>query len=56
MRLDLFLVEANPITGPLRFELPQGEGRPPVDCRDRVHRGRRVGQSRVPKGFRRGGR
>jgi ribonuclease R len=56
MRLDLRLAEANPITGALRFELPHGEARPPVDRRDRVHRGRRVGQSRVPKGIKRGGR
>ncbi len=59
MRLDLVLAEANPITGALRFELPLGEGqtRPRNGPRhDRVHRGRRVGQSRVPKGIRRGGR
>ena len=56
MRLDLRLAEANPITGALRFELPLGEARPPADRRDRVHRGRRVGQSRVPKGIKRGGR
>ena len=56
MRLDLRLAEANPITGALRFELPHGEARPPADRRDRVHRGRRVGPSRVPKGIRRGGR
>jgi ribonuclease R len=56
MRVDLRLAEANPITGALRFELPHGEARPPVDRRDRVHRGRRVGQSRVPKGIKRGGR
>jgi ribonuclease R len=53
MRLDLVLAEANPITGALRFELPLGEGqtRP---RHDRVHRGRRIGQSRVPRGVRRG--
>jgi hypothetical protein len=53
MRLDLVLVEANPITGALRFELPLGEGqtRP---RRDRVRIGRRAGQSRIPKGVRRG--
>ena len=56
MRLDLRLAEANPITGALRFELPHSEARPPADRRDRVHRGRRVGQSRVPKGIKRGGR
>ena len=56
MRLDLRLAEANPITGALRFELPHGEARPPAERRDRVHRGRRVGQSRVPKGIKRGGR
>ena len=52
-RLDLRLVEANPITGALRFELPFGEGvtRP---RNDRVRTGRRAGQSRVPKGVRRG--
>jgi ribonuclease R len=59
-RLDLRLVEANPITGALRFELPFGEnaggGGSPTPRRDRVHKGRRVGQSRVPKGIRRGGR
>ncbi|WP_184197397.1 VacB/RNase II family 3'-5' exoribonuclease [Polymorphobacter multimanifer] len=57
-RLDLRLVEANPITGSLRFELPFGEGgsetpRPRVD---RVRTGRRVGQSRVPRGIKRGRR
>ncbi len=53
MRLDLVLAEANPITGALRFELPLGEGqtRP---RNDRVRTGRRQGQSRVPKGIRRG--
>jgi ribonuclease R len=53
MRLDLVLVEANPITGALRFELPLGEGqtRP---RRDKVRLGRRAGQSRIPKGVRRG--
>ncbi|GGE18797.1 ribonuclease R [Polymorphobacter glacialis] len=53
MRLDLVLAEANPITGALRFELPLGEGqtRP---RNDRVRTGRRVGQSRIPKGIRRG--
>ena len=56
MRLDLRLAEANPITGALRFELPLGEGQAPSERRDRVHRGRRVGQSRLPKGVRRGGR
>ena len=52
-RIDLRLAEANPITGALRFELPLGEGQPPVR-RDRVWNGRRAGQSRVPKGVRRG--
>ena len=54
-RLDLRLVEANPITGALRFELPLGEGetRP---RQDRVRTGRRAGQSRIPKGIRRGRR
>jgi len=56
MRLDLVLAEANPITGALRFELPGGEGRAPAERRDRVRTGRRQGQSRVPKGIRRGGR
>ena len=53
MRLDLRLAEANPITGALRFELPLGEGqqRP---RNDKVRIGRRAGQSRVPKGVRRG--
>lgn len=58
-RLDLKLVEANAITGSLRFELPFGEGalegveRP---RQDRVRMGRRAGQSRVPPGVRRGRR
>ncbi len=53
MRLELVLAEANPITGALRFELPLGDGqtRP---RQDRVRFGRRAGQSRVPKGVRRG--
>ncbi len=55
-RLDLRLAEANPITGALRFELPLGEGQAPSKRRGRVHRGRRVGQSRVPTGVRRGRR
>ncbi len=59
-RLDLRLVEANPITGALRFELPHGEGAPLPPRRDRVRGsapgGRRPGQSRVPRGIRRGGR
>ncbi|OYU16422.1 MAG: ribonuclease R [Alphaproteobacteria bacterium PA4] len=55
MRLELRLAEANPITGALRFELPLGEGqtRP---RNDRVIKGRRAGQSRVPPGVRRGRR
>ena len=60
MRLDLRLAEANPITGALRFELPLGEGQPPSERRDRMRGGprpgRRPGESRVPKGIRRGGR
>lgn len=60
MRLELRLAEANPITGALRFELPLGEGQQPFERRDRVRSGvgagRRPGQSRVPKGIRRGGR
>ncbi len=58
-RLDLRLVEANPITGSLRFELPFGEGEhedTPRPRADRVRVGRRAGQSRVPKGVRRGRR
>ena len=55
MRLELRLAEANPITGALRFELPLGEGQQPVR-RDRVRTGRRAGQSRIPKGIKRGGR
>ncbi len=55
-RLDLRLVEASPITGALRYELPEGgsESRP----RGRVRRGftPRPGQSRVPPGVRRGRR
>ncbi len=53
-RLDLRLAEANPITGALRFELPLGEGQTAPPRRDRVFKGRRQGQSRVPKGVRRG--
>ncbi len=53
MRLELRLAEANPITGALRFELPLGEGQAPFR-RDRVMKGRRAGQSRVPRGVRRG--
>ena len=54
-RLDLRLVESNPVTGALRFELPFGEGTgTPRPRNDRVHKGRRMGQSRVPKGVRRG--
>ena len=52
--LDLRLVEANPITGALRFELPLGEGEAPRS--DRVRTGRRAGQSRIPPGVRRGRR
>jgi ribonuclease R len=57
-RLDLRLVEANPITGSLRFELPFGEGsdKPTRPRVDRVRTGRRVGQSRVPRGIKRGRR
>lgn len=55
MRLELVLVEANPITGALRFELPLGEGQV-RQRQDRVRTGRRAGQSRVPKGVRRGRR
>lgn len=59
-RLDLRLVEANPITGSLRFELPEGgserSGGPVRERVDRVRAGRRVGQSRVPKGIKRGRR
>jgi len=64
-RLDLRLIEANPITGSLRFALPDGGGedteRPPHDRVDRVRvdrvrSGRRVGQSRVPRGIKRGRR
>ncbi len=57
-RLDLRLVEANPITGSLRFELPFGEGsdQPPRPRVDRVRTGRRIGQSRIPRGIKRGRR
>jgi ribonuclease R len=58
-RLDLRLVEANPITGSLRFELPFGEGGLADVARprgDRVRMGRRAGQSRIPRGVRRGRR
>ncbi|TFU02928.1 VacB/RNase II family 3'-5' exoribonuclease [Polymorphobacter arshaanensis] len=56
-RLDLKLVEANAITGSLRFELPLPEGDDGASRamrRDRVKMGRRAGQSRIPKGVRRG--
>jgi ribonuclease R len=53
-RLDLRLAEANPITGALRFELPLGEGQTAPSRRDRVFKGRRQGQSRVPRGVKRG--
>jgi len=54
-RLDLRLVESNPVTGALRFELPFGEATGMTRPRnDRVHKGRRMGQSRVPRGVRRG--
>ena len=56
MRLDLRLAEANPITGALRFELPETQPGQPFERRDRIRTGRRPGQSRVPKGIRRGGR
>lgn len=59
-RLDLRLIEANPITGSLRFALPDGGSedaeRPPRDRVDRVRSGRRIGQSRVPRGIKRGRR
>ena len=58
-RLELRLVEANPITGALRFELPFGEGDfadTPRPRADRVRMGRRAGQSRVPRGIKRGRR
>ncbi len=48
MRLDLRLAEANPITGALRFELPDAEPRPtrgaPRQRRDRQRPGRRSGE------------
>ena len=55
-RIDLRLVEANAITGSLRFEIPiEGDdGASRAARRDRVKIGRRAGQSRVPKGIRRG--
>ncbi|KPF57947.1 ribonuclease R [alpha proteobacterium AAP81b] len=58
-RLDLRLVEANPITGALRFELPGSEAsqRPRGDrVRGRPYAGPRPGQSRVPRGIKRGRR
>ena len=58
-RLELRLVEANPITGALRFELPFGEGDladTPRPRTDRVRLGRRAGQSRIPRGVKRGRR
>jgi ribonuclease R len=57
-RLELRLVEANPITGALRYELPEG-GSAPAQRRDRARpRGfqPRPGKSRVPPGVRRGRR
>ena len=51
-RLELVLAEANPITGALRFEPAGGGERAPR--RDRVRVGRRTGQSRIPRGVRRG--
>ena len=57
-RLELRLVEANPITGALRFELPEG-GTPPGQRRDRTRpKGfqPRAGKSRIPPGVRRGRR
>ena len=35
-RLQLRLAEANPASGALRFELPEGKGAPPPDRRDRM--------------------
>jgi ribonuclease R len=57
MRLDLRLVEANPITGGLRFELPDAEpsdrsARPSRERRDRQRPGRRSGE-RQPRANRR---
>ena len=57
-RLELRLAEANPITGALRFELPEG-GSAPGQRRDRTRpRGftPRPGRSRVPPGIRKGRR
>jgi len=54
-RLELRLVEADPVNGSLRFELPEGkeEGRaPPRIRRDRTRGGPPKGG--VPKGVRRG--
>ena len=53
-RLDLRLAEANPITGALRFELPDADGRAARPRADRIRNGWRPGQSRVPRGVRRG--
>ena len=55
MRLDLKLVEANPVTGGLRFELPDAEATPlrePRQRRDRQRPGPRSGQ-RQPRAHRR---
>ncbi len=52
-RLDLRLAEANPITGALRFELP-GSDTVAFVRRDRMRSGPRPGQSRVPRGVKRG--
>jgi len=61
-RLDLRLAEANPITGALRYELPEG-GSPPAQRRDRTRPGGkprgfqpRPGKSRIPPGIRKGRR
>ncbi|MEI6484837.1 MAG: VacB/RNase II family 3'-5' exoribonuclease [Sphingomonadales bacterium] len=57
-RLDLRLVEASPITGALRYELPESDGAPAFR-RDRTRpRGfqPRPGKSRVPPGIKRGRR
>lgn len=55
MRLDLRLVEANPVTGGLRFELPDAEPAPPREPRqrrDRQRPGPRSGE-RQPRAHRR---
>jgi ribonuclease R len=54
-RLELRLVEANPVSGGLRFELPEGKGggTSGSDKRSRGHRGQREGRRGKPRKKRR---